>query len=732
MNDKRLSTCINLFNSFNHTEDYLDSIIAMLIFSKDTHIKDASIELLKEEVTVGGKINKLSYLRNKIPNRRDAHVDEIQKMLISLSAMFISLHKEKIVTKDQFKNVTLTVNEGNYNEIITFIASKHNNKYYISDIEFETSAECIDFVRNKLLHGDYHIKEDRIYFEKDNKEGSINFQRLIDFCFYLNKLSHCKTKTYEDGVVLLSPFKMGYDDKDVLASRLFEVNAKIKVKGKRNITYQMINLLDQILETAMTLNMEEHYFVGEAMDAAIEMYSAELSNLKCEVEFTSTPFIRNPKARSIIERLKDEIKYFKTKNTLTDADCLNFITTHLFSEEVRTLDECYLGLSKFLLFFMPNATNGRVEPDIDLSTFNYTYSIKLPMNILKFYCYFNYGLDAIFSNGRNTDLRDIAEGKNFDYSLMDLSLFDDPNMTREFKLSGYSDQLTKLQRDESALSASYQKQMNNYNNFKAKNINNPIAEQKMLSSLQATQDALSKKRKELAIASNLDLNKYELNLDIINHLRNSIAHGNYRIDDTNPKEIYYEFDDIYNGVTTYHLRIKVKDFETIFTYQKEITDFMKNISSIYLNKDMERVHLEDILLDSTYVLETEMTNWNNFVTQILDNNDAKEIDNLLLLFSMLRETTLSSIYVRDIEKIEKATLASFHNYFFLAMITHDTETIKVNGHNVTLNDYKDIIELYLRFSKTYYEYEYENTLDSYIKDAEEGSILKQIFKGKAL
>ena len=147
---------------------------------------------------------------------------------------------------------------------------------------------------------------------------------------------------------------------------------------------------------------------------------------------------------------------------------------------------------------------------------------------------------------------------------------------------------------------------------------------------------------------------------------------------------------------------------------------------------MERVHLEDILLDSTYVLETEMTNWNNFVTQILDNNDAKEIDNLLLLFSMLRETTLSSIYVRDIEKIEKATLASFHNYFFLAMITHDTETIKVNGHNVTLNDYKDIIELYLRFSKTYYEYEYENTLDSYIKDAEEGSILKQIFKGKAL
>ena len=230
---------------------------------------------------------------------------------------------------------------------------------------------------------------------------------------------------------------------------------------KRNITYQMINLLDQILETAMTLNMEEHYFVGEAMDAAIEMYSAELSNLKCEVEFTSTPFIRNPKAKSIIERLKDEIKYFKTKNTLTDADCLNFITTHLFSEEVRTLDECYLGLSKFLLFFMPNATNGRVEPDIDLSTFNYTYSIKLPMNILKFYCYFNYGLDAIFSNGRNTDLRDIAEGKNFDYSLMDLSLFDDPNMTREFKLSGYSDQLTKLQRDESALSASYQKQMNN-------------------------------------------------------------------------------------------------------------------------------------------------------------------------------------------------------------------------------------------------------------------------------
>lgn len=733
MNDKRLRTCINLFSSFNHTEDYLDSIIAMLIFARDTHINDASIELLKNEVTVGGKINRLSYLRNKIPNRKDAKTDEIQKMLISLSALFISLHKEEIVDKDQFKKVTLKVNEIDYNDIITFIANKHNNKYYISNIEFATSAECIDFVRNKLLHGDYHIKDERIYFEKDNQEGSISFQRLIDFCIYLNKLSHCKTKDYQDGIVLLSPNTLGYDDTNRLASRLFEVNATIKVKGKRKISYKIINLMEEILETAQILNMERGYFVGEAVEEAIAMYAQELNENHCTFEFTSTPFINNQNARSIIEKLKQEIKYFKTENTLTDVDCLNFITTHAFNEPVKTLDECFLGLSRVLLKFMPNATNGKVEPDIDLSNFNYTYCIKVPMNILKFYCYFNYGLDAIFSSGRNTDLRDIAQGKNFDYSIMDLSKFDDPNMTREFKLSGYNDQLTKLQKKQAQLSVSYQKQINNYNNFVAKNINNPVAEQKMLTSIQTTQTALNLKTKELTTATNLDVSKYEKNLDIINHLRNSIAHGHYKIDDTNPNDLYYEFSDIYNGVTTYHIRISIKDFEKIFDYKPEITKYIESLANTELNKSVDRIHYEDILLDSTYVIDSELSKWNTLVETTLDNNDPKEIDHLLLLFEIMREITISSLYVKDLKKVERATLASFHNFIIYTTFKHDEgEILNINGHKLTEEEYKEVIKLLIQFSKTYYEYEYDKTIMEYVKDAEEGSILKDVFKGKTL
>lgn len=733
MNDKRLRTCINLFSSFNHTEDYLDSIIAMLIFARDTHINDASIELLKNEVTVGGKINRLSYLRNQIPNKRDAQADEIQKMLISLSALFISLHKEEIVDKDQFKKVTLKVNEIDYNDIITFIASKQNNKYYITNIEFDTSAECIDFVRNKLLHGDYHIKDERIYFEKDNQEGSISFQRLIDFCIYLNKLSHCKNKEYKDGIVLLSPFKLGYDNTNSLASRLFEVNVTIKVKGKRKISYKIINLMEQILETAQILNVERGYFVGEAVEEAIAMYSEELNENHCTFEFTSAPFVKNPNARSVIERLKNEIKFFKTENTLTDADCLNFITTHTFNEPVKTLDECFLGLSRFLLKFMPNATNGKVEPDVDLSNFNYTYCIKLPMNILKFYCYFNYGLDAIFSSGRNTDLRDIAQGRNFDYSIMDLSKFDDPNMTREFKLSGYNDQLTKLQKEQSLLSVSYQKQINNYNNFLAKNINNPAAEQKMLSSIQTTQTALNLKTKELTNATNLDVSKYEKNLDIINHLRNSIAHGHYKIDDSNPNDLYYEFSDIYNGVTTYHIRISVKDFEKIFDYKPEITKYIESLAKTELNKSIDRIHYEDILLDSSYVLDTELSKWNNLVETTLDNNDPKEIDHLLLLFEIMREITLSSLYAKDLKKVERATIASFHNFIIYTPFKHDEgEILNINGHKLTEEEYKQVIELLIQYSKSYYEYDYDKLIMEYVKDAEEGSILSDIFKGKTL
>lgn len=730
MNEDRLRTCINLFNSCSNVSWYVNDIVKILslVDNWDDTIKD-NFDLADKKLETD--IEKISWLFDNVIGDRKIHVDEIEKMIISLAALFISLHKENIIEKSNDKELSLLVNNRDYDDVITYIAKYLNNKYYIGDICFDTSLECLDFVRNKLLHGDYYIKEDDIYLSKDGNIGYVSFQRLIDFCFWLYKLSKCKGKVYTNGMILLSPFKGYSNNDDDLASRLFEVNVKIIVKGTRKINLNIIRLLDNIMDRAMYYNVEKGWFVAEAMNQAIMDYQEELSIQKCVIEFESDFYNKNPKANNILNKLNNEYKKLKKDELVTEYDILNYITTHTYEETIEDLDQSFLGLSKFLLKFMPNALNGIVSADINLDNFNYLYNIDIPINILKFYCYYNYGLDMIFSSGKNTNLRDIVSGNNFDYSLLDLSLFDDNNMTMDFTLNGYNDQLLSMQNDFNILNATYQNKLNNYNNFMIKNKGtNTGVEQKILATVTNAKNNLDNITDILNKAKAFDVNKYEINLNIINHLRNSIAHGHYKIDETDDSCMYYIFDDIYNGVNTYHLKIKVSDFEKIFNYKGDIYNYLKKLSATYLNKGVDRVHYEDLLLDCLYVIPNKLDDWNNLVNKVLDSKNKKDIDNLLFTFEIMREITLASIYVNTTSKLADATMLSFKRFMSYALLDdkYDKE-IMINGRSVTVNEYEKILRDVMYYCSSFYDYEYDKILkEELFEYVEKGSILGKILK----
>ena len=385
-----------------------------------------------------------------------------------------------------------------------------------------------------------------------------------------------------------------------------------------------------------------------------------------------------------------------------------------------------------LLRNMPNAVRDVLGHDAPDDAFTEEYGKELPFSILKFYCYFNYGLDKIHSSANDTLLRDILEGKKFDYSQLDLSLFDDPNMIEDITINNYNAEYQGIINEYNKKDVAYKKALGDYNNYIAKVVPpNPAVEAKLLSICQAHKDSFDKIKDLKDKADNFDLNKYTKNLNIINHLRNSIAHGNYEIDDSDIDNIYFIFNDIYNGVNTYTLKIKKEDFNKLFDSKNKIYDYLDKLSQDHLGKSMDRIHKEELLIDSNYVKEDCMSNWNNLVTSILDSNDEIKIRNIMLTYLCMKEIYNPSIYINNKDKYEFAAGITIARIFASSTkLLGETETVRMHGYNVSPSDYEKIIRNILTYSKIMVKYDYYIN-DELLPNSEKGSILDKIYNNRS-
>lgn len=736
MMNERIITCINLFNGYNEIEEFFNKTISYakevksLTEDELTKLMNATNEstFTKEE-----KQTRWYKIYKEITNTLRPSSDYFQKIAISLSALFISLHKELIIEKDSSKNLSIIVNEQSYKEILNHFCTKKTNKYYIDELEFNSPLECLDFIRNKLLHGDYHIKDDYIYIKKDNREGKIRFTKLINFCLIISDLSKCKDKTYEDSMVLCSPYTAGaITPLTTITERMYYIDLKFTVKGSRTINMDILNLAKEIEDLAHYYNMERNMFVGDAITLAIKDKEDDLRQNKCTVDYHIDYYIKKPNAKEVIKRFIKEYKKEKNKKDISLNDIVNYLTTNTFVDNRNVLNESFKSLTYQLLRFMPNAVGNTIKHDAPDDSFNEIYGASLPMNILKFYCYYNYGLDKINSSGSDTLLRDILEGRKFDYSKLDLTLFDDPGMKEDITINNYNDQLMGITNEYNKKETSYKNALNNYNNFIAKSgTSNPQVEAKLKGICNTQKKSFDEIKDLKDKADNFDLNKYVKNLNIINHLRNCIAHGNYELDDSDIENIYFIFKDIYNGVNTYTLKIKCEDFDKLFDRKNKIHDYLENLSVNYLGKNMERIHREELLLDCNYVKEGSMTNWNSLVESTLNSNDEKEIKKLFLAYNCMKEISSPSLYITSEEKYKRAVGVTISRIFSYSTINLDEEKeIKIFDEVITISEYEEIIRNIITYFKGMETYE-SFIVDSLLPISEEGSILDKIYNKKS-
>lgn len=736
MINERLITCINLFNSCHSVEEHLNDVIEIAQRMYNLSEEEMS-EILKYKAkhtfTEEEKQKEWYKILEETQNIHRPSSDDFQKMIISLSALLISLNKENIIEKDSNKNLSILVDTPSYKEMLNTFCIKKDNKYYIDDIEFNSHLECLDFIRNKLLHGDYHIKDDEIYLKKDGKVGKVKFSKLVNYSLILNDLSKCKDKEVESSIVLCSPYTAGaLTPFTTITERMYYVDFKVTVKGNRTVNSRIIRILKNIEELAYFFNTEKNMFVVDSVKNAIAVYEDELKQEKCTIEYNIDYYIRKPHSKEVISKFLKEHKKLKKHKGISEGVTAEYLTANTFYSNKDNINQSFNELTYQLLRIMPNAVADVLMHDAGDEGITEHYEKELPFNILKFYCYFNYGLDKIHSSSHDTLLRDVLGGNKFDYSKLDLSLFDDPNMTSEITINNYNDQYQGIINEYNKTEASYKKALGDYNNYIAKvGTPNPVVEAKLLSICQTGKDSFDKIKDLKDKADNFDLNKYTKNLNIINHLRNSIAHGNYELDDSDIDNIQFIFNDIYNGANTYSLKIKSDDFVKLFNSRSLIHNYLDKLSQEHLGKSMDRIHKEEVLLNSAYVKEDCLDSWNSLVTSILDSNDEHKIQNIMLTYLCMKEIYNPSVYINNKDKYDFAAGITISRIFASSTnVLGESETVRMNGEDVSPADYEDIIRNILTYSKVMDKYDYYIN-DELLPNSEEGSILYNIYNNKS-
>lgn len=203
--------------------------------------------------------------------------------------------------------------------------------------------------------------------------------------------------------------------------------------------------------------------------------------------------------------------------------------------------------------------------------------------IAMFNSIFSYGLDKIYDNNEENVY---TENDKLDYGLLDLTKIKVKNYTVDNKyLNNKNEYKTSLVKKVTEINSSIQKTTSQINNLAGKGKQEVIdlLNQK-LTTLNNNLTKYNSEIKEIDSYNAYSQNhpKYFLNKAIINGIRNSIAHGNYKVTEyDNYQTAKIIFKDIYEGQNTFEGEVYLLDFlELMHSNEKVIIDYInkKNTS----------------------------------------------------------------------------------------------------------------------------------------------------------
>lgn len=498
----------------------------------------------------------------------------------NISSIFLAI-KEKMVDKNNNILLPISLMEKNVN----IIANKTDCGYEINGYTFKDSYTLVTTIRNKLGHGEYLIDfaHNRIILKVDGNDIVIQIPKLTNFVIssFSSTLQNYNTSSFTRCFVytksIIGKDKERYslnEYKNMIAS-YYKYNITIKRKDGSPIEGFIFDRFNETVSSfSNSLNLSELIYFEKKVKNDYEVtwnkVSTKNEDTKMLASFLYNSTTPNTPYERVIEIIGYEVDKLFNKDKFDNFSMIASGVHNLLL--LNSIKE--LGTSNY----------EKVHDDIIkkygklyIATDDLAQSLISSFNAL-----FAYGYDDVLHNKNEYQSLDLD---GFDYSLIDTSSF---NVEVEKTDDGY---ITDLGVKENAIKNNINKLNNalvssNNNLAKVTSIGNQKGINAITSQINTINGNINGYNIDLANIQNTlnNVNNYVStyaslikNEKIINGIRNSIAHGNYKVIlKETLKDSLIEFTDFYEGEVTFKASISIDNFVEFL--QKSAIEIEKYLS----------------------------------------------------------------------------------------------------------------------------------------------------------
>ena len=498
----------------------------------------------------------------------------------NISSIFLAI-KEKMVDKNNNILLPISLMEKNVN----IIANKTDCGYEINGYTFKDSYTLVTTIRNKLGHGEYLIDfaHNRIILKVDGNDIVIPIPKLTNFVISsfsstlqnYNTTSFTRCFVYTKSIIGKDKERYSLNEYKNMIASYYKYNITIKRKDGSPIEGFIFDRFNETVSSfskSLDLNelMDFERKVKEDYEVSWKKVSTKNEDTKILASFLYNSTTLNTPYERVIEIIGYEVDKLFNKDKFDNFSMIASGVHNLLL--LNSIKE--LGTSNY----------EKVHDDIVkkygklyIATDDLAQSLISSFNAL-----FAYGYDDVLHNKNEYQSLDLD---GFDYSLIDTSSF---NVEVEKTDDGY---ITDLGVKENAIKNNINKLNNalvscNNNLAKVTSLGKKDAINTITSQINTINGNINGYNIDLANIQNTlnNVNNYVStyaslikNEKIINGIRNSIAHGNYKVIlKETLKDSLIEFTDFYEGEVTFKASISIDNFVEFL--QKSAVEIEKYLS----------------------------------------------------------------------------------------------------------------------------------------------------------
>lgn len=498
----------------------------------------------------------------------------------NISSIFLAI-KEKMVDKNNNILLPISLMEKNVN----IIANKTDCGYEINGYTFKDSYTLVTTIRNKLGHGEYLIDfaHNRIILKVDGNDIVIQIPKLTNFVISsfsstlqnYNTSSFTRCFVYSKSIIGKDKERYSLNEYKNMIASYYKYNITIKRKDGSPIEGFIFDRFNETVSSfSNSLNLSELIDFEKKVKNDYEVTWNKVSTKNEDTKMLASFLYNSTTLNTPYERAIEIVGYEVDKLFNKDKfDNFSMIASGVHNLLLlNSIKE--LGTSNY----------EKVHDDIIkkygklyIATDDLAQSLISSFNAL-----FAYGYDDVLHNKNEYQSLDLD---GFDYSLIDTSSF---NVEVEKTDDGY---ITDLGVKENAIKNNINKLNNalvscNNNLAKVTSIGNQKGINAITSQINTINGNINGYNIDLANIQNTlnNVNNYVStyasllkNEKIINGIRNSIAHGNYKVIlKETLKDSLIEFTDFYEGEVTFKASISIDNFVEFL--QKSAIEIEKYLS----------------------------------------------------------------------------------------------------------------------------------------------------------